>query len=103
MKSLPFKIIFFIAAFLVIAGFTRRLTKENADRIIPNGMSESNVYELLGTNAIAKPDVLGRKCLIYMFPFFPPPPGVKPKIASLQVIISNGVVVQTIVPQVYQR
>jgi len=70
------------------------LTSENIDSIIPAGMTESNVYAILGTNAVVSRDNLGRKDLTYFFPYFPPPPGVNPKIDSLDVIISNGIVVQ---------
>jgi hypothetical protein len=71
------------------------LTSKNFNSIIPVGMTESNVYATLGTNAIVTQDNLGRKDLAYFFPYFPPPPGVNPKIDSLDVIISNGVVVRT--------
>jgi hypothetical protein len=61
-------------------------------------MTESNVYAILGTNVAVSHDSLGRKYLLYLFPYFPPPPGVNPKIDSLDVIISNSVVVRVTIP-----
>jgi hypothetical protein len=101
-KGMFLTLIFLGIAVLSISGCKRSLTATNANKIIPNGMSESDVYAILGTNAVVSPDNYGRKHLIYFFQFFPPP-GINIKIASLQVIVSNGVVVETIVPRVYQR
>jgi len=68
------------------------LTRETADKLIPNGMSEAQVYAHLGTNARV---TLGKdvKSLTYLFHFPPPPPKVDPKVPSMTVVISNGVVV----------
>lgn len=76
----------------VAASAKPALTRESADQLIPNGMSESQVYEHLGTNARV---TLGkdRKSLTFLFHFPPPPPKVDPKVGSLTVVISNGVVV----------
>jgi hypothetical protein len=48
------------------------LTAQNFNSIIPVGMVESNVYAILGTNAIVSRDNLGRKDLTYFFPYSPP-------------------------------
>jgi len=68
------------------------LTRESAVKLIPNGMSEAQVYAHLGTNARV---TLGKdsKALTYLFHFPPPPPKVDPKVGSMTVLISNGVVV----------
>ena len=68
------------------------LTRESAHKLIPNGMSEAQVYVHLGTNARV---TLGKdgKALTYLFHFPPPPPKVDPKVGSMTVLISNGVVV----------
>jgi hypothetical protein len=68
-KTPSLKIIFLVTAALMLAGCKPSLTKTNANRIIPNGMSESNVYVLLGTNAIVKQDDFGNKHLIYFSNF----------------------------------
>jgi hypothetical protein len=61
-------------------------------------MTESNVYAIIGTNAAVSRDSLGRKHLLYLFPYFPPPPGVNARIDALNVIISNSVVVSVAIP-----
>lgn len=68
------------------------LTRESAERLIPNGMTEAQVYEHLGTNARV---TLGKdmKSLTYLFHFPPPPPKVDPKVGSMTVLISKGVVI----------
>lgn len=68
------------------------LTRETADKLIPNGMTEAQVYAQLGTNARV---TVGKdnKSLTYLFHFPPPPPKVDPKIGSMTVLIANGVVV----------
>lgn len=68
------------------------LTRDSADKLIPNGMTEAQVYECLGTNARV---TLGKdtKSLTYLFHFPPQPPKVDPKVGSMTVLISNGVVV----------
>ena len=68
------------------------LTRETAGQLIPNGMSEAQVYAHLGTNARV---TMGKdvKSLTYLFHFPPPPPKVDPKVGSMTVVISNGVVV----------
>lgn len=68
------------------------LTRETAVKLIPNGMSEAQVYEHLGTNARVTLGN-GMKSLTYLFHFPPPPPKVDPKVGSMTVLISNGVVV----------
>jgi hypothetical protein len=68
------------------------LTRESADKLIPNGMSEAQVYEHLGTNARVTHSK-DMKSLTYLFHFPPPPPKVDPKVGSMTVLISNGAVV----------
>ncbi|HEX3625085.1 MAG TPA: hypothetical protein VH280_06655 [Verrucomicrobiae bacterium] len=68
------------------------LTRESAEKLIPNGMSEAQVYAHLGTNARVTHGK-DTKSLTYLFHFPPPPPKVDPKVGSMTVFISNGVVV----------
>lgn len=68
------------------------LTRESADKLIPNGMTEAQVYAHLGTNARVTHGKEG-KALTYLFHFPPPPPKVDPKVGSMTVLISNGVVI----------
>jgi hypothetical protein len=68
------------------------LTRESAEKLIPNGMSEAQVYAHLGTNARVTHGK-GTKSLTYLFHFPPPPPKVDPKVGSMTVLIANGVVV----------
>jgi hypothetical protein len=68
------------------------LTQENADKFIPNGMRESDVYKVLGTGAVVSTRNHGERFLWYLFPFVSTPPRVDPKIDSMTVITSNGVV-----------
>ena len=72
------------------------LTRQSAGQLIPNGMSEAQVYAHLGTNARV---TLGKdmKSLTYLFHFPPSPPKVDPKVGSITVVISNGVVVDRVV------
>jgi hypothetical protein len=69
------------------------LTRETAATLIPNGMSENNVYSLLGTNARVSVANGGQKHLTYLFHFPPSPPKVEPKIDAMTVVISNGAVI----------
>jgi len=69
------------------------LTRETAEKLIPNGMSEAEVYSRLGTNAAVSLGNNGKKSLAYLFHFPPAPPKVDPRIDAITVIISNGVVV----------
>jgi hypothetical protein len=68
------------------------LTHESAARLIPDGMSENDVYAILGTNARVAIVNGGQKHLSYLFQFPPLPPKVDPKIGALTVIVSKGVV-----------
>ena len=68
------------------------LTRETADKLIPNGMTEDQVYAHLGTNARVTVGKEG-KSLTYLFHFPPSPPKVDPKVGSMTVVIANGVVV----------
>jgi hypothetical protein len=69
------------------------LTRESAEELIPNGMSEAEVYARLGNKAHVTHGKNGSKSLTYLFHFPPAPPGVDPKIGGLTVVISHGVVV----------
>lgn len=68
------------------------LTRENAAALIPNGMSESDVYAHLGTNATVSPGKNGEKNLTYLF-HLNASPKVDAKIDTMTVVISNGTVV----------
>lgn len=87
------KVIGAVAIVVATTGCKPTLTQANASKLIPDGMSESNVYKMLGTNAIISTGNHGEKYLLYFFPFFDQPPRVKPKIDTMMVIISNGVVI----------
>jgi hypothetical protein len=69
------------------------LTRESAATLIPNGMSENDVYALLGTNARVSVVNSGQKQLSYLFHFPPSPPKVDPQIDAMTVVISNGAVI----------
>lgn len=68
------------------------LTRENAEKLIPNGMTESQVYEHLGSHATVSL-ANGKKQLSYLFHFPPPPPKVDPKIPGITIVVANGVVI----------
>lgn len=68
------------------------LTPETAEKLIPNGMAETDVYGRLGTNVRVTHGKNG-KSLKFLFHFPPLPPGVDPKVSGITVVISNGVVV----------
>jgi hypothetical protein len=69
------------------------LTHETAANLIPNGMSENDVYALLGTNARVSVVNGSQKHLSYLFQFPPFPPKLEPKIGAITVVISNGAVI----------
>jgi hypothetical protein len=69
------------------------LTRESAATLIPNGMSENDVYAHLGTNATVSVVNGGQKYLSYLFHFPPLPPKVDSKVDAMTLVISNGVVV----------
>lgn len=79
------------------------LTQESAVALIPNGMSENDVYALLGTNARVAVVNGGQKHLSYLFHFSPSPPKVEPKIDGLTVVIANGAVIDRKFEQNYSR
>ena len=87
----------FYRGFEVIVGTAHgrkpALTRENAATLIPNGMSENDVYANLGTNATVSFVNGGHKFLSYLFHFPPSPPKVEPKIDGMTVVIANGRVV----------
>jgi hypothetical protein len=82
-----------IAIIGILSACKPDLTQKSAARLIPDGMSISNVYKMLGPDAVVSKGNDGMIYLIYFFPFFPPPPRVNSKIGSMTVIISNNVVV----------
>jgi hypothetical protein len=69
------------------------LTRDSAEKLIPNGMSEAEVYAHLGTNVRVTQGKNGHKSLTYLFHFPPPPPKVDPKVGGITVVVSNGIVV----------
>ncbi len=69
------------------------LTRESAEKLIPNGMTEAQVYAHLGTKTTASLGKNGQKFLAYSFHLPPAPPRVEPKIGGITVILNNGVVV----------
>jgi hypothetical protein len=77
----------------VVTGCKPVLTQKSAGRIIPDGMDEPGVLKVLGTNGRVSVGSHGEKYLMYVFPFFDPPPGVKPGVDIVTIILSNGVVV----------
>jgi hypothetical protein len=85
----------FYRGFEVLVMFTRGvrpvLTRESAAALVPNGMSESDVYAQLGTNATVWPGKNGEKHLTYLF-HLNAPPKLDAKIDTMTVVISNGVV-----------
>lgn len=87
----------FYRGFEVIVGAAHgrkpALTLESAAALIPNGMSENDVYANLGTNATVSFVNGGKKYLTYLFHFPPSPPKVDPKIEAMTVVVSNGKVV----------
>ena len=70
------------------------LTRENAEKLIPNGMTEAQVYAHLGTKATISLGKNGYKFLAYSFHLPPAPPRVDPKIEGITVVLNNGVVVE---------
>jgi len=95
-NKMTFSVLKVIGAIVIVSAITGckpTLTQANASKLIPNGMSESDVYKMLGTSAITSTGNHGEKYLIYFFPFFEQPPGVEPKVETMTVIISNGVVI----------
>jgi hypothetical protein len=68
------------------------LTRESATTLIPNGMSERDVFTQLGTNATISQGKNGEKSLTYLF-HLNAPPKFDAKIDTMTVVISNGAVV----------
>lgn len=67
------------------------LTRDSAAALIPNGMSERDVYAQLGTNATVSHGKNGEKNLTYLF-HLNAPPKLDAKIDTMTVVISNGTV-----------
>jgi hypothetical protein len=86
----------FYRGFEVFVMFTRDtrpvLTQASAAVLIPNGMSERDVYAQLGTNATVSHGKNGEKSLTYLF-HLNAPPKLDTKIDAMTVVISNGTVV----------
>jgi hypothetical protein len=80
---------------VTLAGNSRpALTRESAATLIPDGMSEAEVYEQLGTNATVSLGKNGQKYLSYSFRFSPTAGKVEPKIDAMTVVLANGKVVE---------
>jgi hypothetical protein len=69
------------------------LTRDSADKLIPNGMTEGQVYAHLGMKATVSLGKNGYKYLVYSFHLPPAPPKLDPRIEGITVILNNGVVV----------
>jgi hypothetical protein len=95
-KKIRWQILYFgmLAIVWLATSCKPALTEKTADKLIPNGMAESKIYEMLGTNAAVSNGQHGEKTLIYFFKFFPPPPKINPKINGIEIVISNGVVIR---------
>ena len=94
MHTLTAKMVCLVAVLAVIAGCKPKpdLTEQNAETLIPKGMSEAQVFEILGTNYTRAGEPNGQEVLLYFFKSYQPPK-VVPKIDVMMVVISNGVVV----------
>ena len=93
-----------VCVFLVIifgVGCKRVLNQDTADNVIPNGMSEAQVYDILGTNGSVTFGRNGEKFVHYFFPFTGPPLRIKTHLAAMTVIFSNGVVISKSFPEVH--
>jgi hypothetical protein len=92
MHILTPRIVYLTAVLAFVAGCKPSLTEKNAEKLIPDGMSEAQVYEMLGTNYTRAVGPHGEKELLYFFKYYQPPK-VVPKINTMIVVISNGVVI----------
>lgn len=81
-------------------GCNRALTQKTADKLIPNGMSEAQVYEMLGTNGVVSFATNGEKWVTYFFPFTGQPLKTKTDLVAMTVVFSNGVVIGRSFPKV---
>ena len=94
MRAPVITIVCMLVVAVLVVGCKPALTKTTAEKLIPNGMSEAQVYELLGTNANITFGQHGEKHLLYFFLFTGAPPKVEAKIDTIQVVLSNGVVIE---------
>lgn len=100
MRTPVIAMIFLVALLVLVSGCKPTLTEKNAQKVIPNGMSEAKVYELLGTNGSASFGPHGEKYVLYFFLFTGPPPKVDTKINAMSVVFSNGTVIARQFPEV---
>jgi hypothetical protein len=77
----------------------RQLTQANAAAVIPNGMSEAEVYEILGTNGNVATGAHGEKMVMYFFPFTGKPPQIETKLPLMTVVFSNAAVIERRFPE----
>ena len=70
-----------------------RLTRNSAARVLHDGMQESQVFDLLGTNAIISDETNGLRYLHYFFTFTGKPPKLKTDLENITIVLSNGVVI----------
>ena len=92
MRILTPKVVCLTAVVAFVAGCKPSLTEKNADKLIPDGMSEAQVYKMLGTNYTKAVGLHGEKEILYFFKYYQPPK-VVPKVDTMIVVISNGVVI----------
>jgi hypothetical protein len=81
------------AVLALVAGCKPILTQTSAERLIPDGMSEVQVYEMLGTNGSVSFGPHGEKYVWYFFQFTGLPPKMDTKVDVMGVVFSNGVVI----------
>ena len=93
MRAPVITIICLVAVLAFVAGCKPTLTQKSAEKLIPDGMSEAQVYELLGTNGSVSFGPHGEKYVLYFFTFTGLPPKVETKIDVMSVVFSNGVVI----------
>ncbi|HTB85720.1 MAG TPA: hypothetical protein VK742_18890, partial [Candidatus Sulfotelmatobacter sp.] len=93
MKTHIATIVCFLIALAAITGCRPALTRDNAKSLIPDGMGEAQVYQLLGTNGVTTYNQHGKKSVMYWFEFIGPPPGIKTKVDNITVTFSNGVII----------
>lgn len=75
------------------------LNQKTAERLIPNGMSEAEVYKILGTNGLDSSGRNGEKIVHYFFPFTGQPPKIKNDLPAMTVVFSNGLVISKQYPE----
>ena len=83
-----------LVALAAVAGCKPALNQANADKLIPNGMTEAAVAEIVGTNGVVSFGQHGVKLVMYFFPFTGMPPKVETKLVAMTVVFSNAVVIE---------